>query len=1447
MEIVPGAARVDKVFTGAKSLLEVIAQRLKAVFTNIKILLEGCIPAKDKIQFLSDKLDAVVNDYESADKYVRNEVATLVVLLCKCSDELLDADSIKDVMRVEVVNRILFSTLQEFTVPLDGLTHLEKLTQEHHLQREHLQREFSAYGYVGITLTRAGSLEIATTKLMDSGEIALQNACLLEPLLVDETITFWFWGHFRRLAICFYNLREYEGGIPWFEAALKVTKFESNQQVISNRELGLSFHHAAIRSADTEKRKIWFGRGVTSLQNFIALLDNANCPPTEASKISGAHLMIGEGAYLGLTDASLALQHFAKGAEIAATNSLHLLECKNALQYGVVIFETMRDKLEEIRASFRRSLEAVLKAIPCTDEVPIILAHIHRATVWVWEGILTHIQTLPSELGDHFLSHSPGPKLSSMDALWVVPTSWIVARARAHYILGCDYYYQRELDKAIDMVLSGLRILDAEPRIDEIGPSHSQILSAVMHSTLGKMYYSTAKFEEAVEHFHLCGQVHELKDKISKYHGIALFNCGDYLRALEVFKELSSQSLTDSDLCKQRAVLLGWKGLIEFVKGDIDECIVSLEAARKAYEEENTPDIQDLVAVHINLVQAYLKKHEYRAAFHLVKIFQPIVDQHYKGEALWQVWQAIKAVGHQMVGDLLSADKAMEQVKAPDRDDPVGDVTNLRSTELMALMTRSSVYRSQADIDSALEGYDQMEELIKDSEGEGLRFLGENFHIVSKKFTLPEIHLNRAAALLYALGNEPRLQRSCRESEQAALLLRKEEGQEVLLARALACQAEAMVHLSHLTGDHLGSKQEELIDEAIALVETRDSLLLAKFKHIKASILCPGNPSMAEAEGREAVLIFAGHQLQLRDMESAWVSMFGLEMKHLFNFMQELSFRHLGMPMKALLWAERGRTRLFVYIVRKQEDIDFSSAKHASDHDTPQSKLVDSLRHDLEYVQLQNNPGKVSCSKEERPGETDGEICDRCQQVSSSTSNRSHESVKDTYDNCGDTAESSGLDELWFDKDDALAEKYLFQAVEQCGPEALILEYTHIKLPKEYLFIYAVFMTAGDRHVVECEAVDVEALIERQREGKKKWIWGRTLATLISKTREYIVKKADAKATEGLGLLHSVLIEPVEKYVKAFQRLILCIHERLALVPFAALFNKQSGNFLVQEKTISYIPSIRVLHYCFHRQRIFERQMQKGLLDTPFVAGNPEPMGWRMKPLPGAAEEAKLVADMLGVRPCIGSDMTKEAVTAGLSKASMVLLATHGVVDTYFPHGALILQDCNSTREDERSSTSLARSTTIGLRGHFFQRLQDSPNGTVTGSAAIISDELASLPGGIRAGLVVLSTCKSGEGEVTSEGLLGLGRALLQGGAPAAILALWEVADSSNKVLIAGVFEQLVRHGKDVAEALRQAMLQMMESKEKKYHIFHWAPLVALGTPIFKYDQGPHSLGRSEA
>jgi CHAT domain-containing protein len=191
-----------------------------------------------------------------------------------------------------------------------------------------------------------------------------------------------------------------------------------------------------------------------------------------------------------------------------------------------------------------------------------------------------------------------------------------------------------------------------------------------------------------------------------------------------------------------------------------------------------------------------------------------------------------------------------------------------------------------------------------------------------------------------------------------------------------------------------------------------------------------------------------------------------------------------------------------------------------------------------------------------------------------------------------------------------------------------------------------------------------------------------------------------------------------------------------------------------------------------------------------FVAGNPEPLGLGLDQLKGATGEAEEVAELLNVEAIVGGRVTKEAVIKDLSSACLVVLGTHGVVDVAHPHGALVLQGCKPLLSvSQKTASELNGDDSSSLRSarqRLFSR-GSLEKAFATASETLTPEEITALPGGVQTGLVVLSACQTGKGEVTSEGVFNLWCALLQAGAPAIIVSLWKVDDGSTKALIKGM------------------------------------------------------------
>ena len=100
----------------------------------------------------------------------------------------------------------------------------------------------------------------------------------------------------------------------------------------------------------------------------------------------------------------------------------------------------------------------------------------------------------------------------------------------------------------------------------------------------------------------------------------------------------------------------------------------------------------------------------------------------------------------------------------------------------------------------------------------------------------------------------------------------------------------------------------------------------------------------------------------------------------------------------------------------------------------------------------------------------------------------------------------------------------------------------------------------------------------------------------------------------------------------------------------------------------------------------------------------------------------------------------------------------------------------------------------------------------------------------VRARLVVLSCCHSGQGEIKAEGVVGIARAFLGAGARSVLVSLWAIDDKATLEFMKNFYEHLVK-GKSASEALHQAMNCMRESVEFGV-VKYWAPFVLIGDDV---------------
>lgn len=270
------------------------------------------------------------------------------------------------------------------------------------------------------------------------------------------------------------------------------------------------------------------------------------------------------------------------------------------------------------------------------------------------------------------------------------------------------------------------------------------------------------------------------------------------------------------------------------------------------------------------------------------------------------------------------------------------------------------------------------------------------------------------------------------------------------------------------------------------------------------------------------------------------------------------------------------------------------------------------------------------------------------------------------------------------------------------------------------------------------------------------------------KTREALLKE-----------LYQLLVSPVQSLLPASSDAVITFipHGPLFSVPFSALMSAQ-GKYLIEEKTISYLPAIGVLRATEKIAAESDREQDNTLL----AFGNPiTKVIAFLGTLPFAEKEVKKISALFAEGKSkleVGAQATKSAYRNLASKYSVLHLATHGLISEERPmDSALVL----------------------------------APEGNDDGLLTV--KDILSMPP-LKAKLVVLSACQTGRGKITGDGVVGLSRAFIIAGAPSVVVSQWNVDDVMTEYQM-GEFYKAFLAGKSKVAALREAQVKTIGFMDK--------------------------------
>jgi tetratricopeptide (TPR) repeat protein len=277
--------------------------------------------------------------------------------------------------------------------------------------------------------------------------------------------------------------------------------------------------------------------------------------------------------------------------------------------------------------------------------------------------------------------------------------------------------------------------------------------------------------------------------------------------------------------------------------------------------------------------------------------------------------------------------------------------------------------------------------------------------------------------------------------------------------------------------------------------------------------------------------------------------------------------------------------------------------------------------------------------------------------------------------------------------------------------------------------------------------------------------------------------------------LHELLIRPVAASLRPGDRLVFVPDGALHAIPFAALRDRRTQRYLVQDHATSIAPSLEV--YVTNTRRDAELAARPGMraLVVADPAFDPElfPDLGRLR---AASAEESIARAFAGSRSLSDQAATPAAFLRAAPAYQILHFAGHALVNPEFPLFSKLL----------------------------FAASPGDPARGVLYSGEFLGRRLPNTR------LVVLASCSTGAGRISgTEGVESIARTLLATGIPTVVASLWNVSDATTGVFMRCFYRHLAA-SYDVAGALQAAQLELLAQGDPTLSSPEvWAAFVAAG------------------
>ena len=321
--------------------------------------------------------------------------------------------------------------------------------------------------------------------------------------------------------------------------------------------------------------------------------------------------------------------------------------------------------------------------------------------------------------------------------------------------------------------------------------------------------------------------------------------------------------------------------------------------------------------------------------------------------------------------------------------------------------------------------------------------------------------------------------------------------------------------------------------------------------------------------------------------------------------------------------------------------------------------------------------------------------------------------------------------------------------------------------------------------------------------------------------------QADADYPAAIAALSRMLVGPIGSELKN-KRLLIVAEGVLQYVPFSALADPDEGATpLIVKHEIVTLPSASVLGV-LRRERQERQPASKGIavFADPVFSGQDA----RLTGKPQVADHAE--ADE-------AREVKRSAEESGLSEFPRLRFSreeANQIMKFASRNNSLAALDFSASRANATSS-DLADYRIVHFATH---GIINSRHAELSGVVLSLVDQNGKSQDGflrlydiynmnLKADLVVLSACQTALGrDIKGEGLIGLTRAFMYGGATRVVASLWRTDDRGTAVLMSRFYEGLLSRRLSPAAALRSAQVSM--SQDKRWHNpRYWAAFTIQG------------------